>query len=265
MSAKPSKTNKRQKPFLRITKISKNFDTITALKSVSLQVKPGTIHAVLGPNGSGKTTLLRSLSGLIQPDNGSVYISDLRVTGVDITIRKKMAIVPDEDDLIDDVTPFEYLLFVAALYELDSEFAHVRIEQLLKLVELWDVRDRLCRGFSHGMRKKVQIVAALLPQAPLFVIDEPTNGLDPDVIVLLKEVLIGLKRNGHAVLLATHNLDFAQAIADDVTLLSKKVFATGSVRQILRLAKTERLENAYMQLTNKRIDYEAIKTITAHS
>lgn len=252
---------KSDKKTLVIASVSKEFGALTAVKDVSISVLPGTIHAILGPNGSGKTTLLKMISGLVVPTRGRVRVLGKEVTGNSLWVRQHIAFVPDEDDLVDDLTPREYLHFIASLYGLGQ--SDDRIEQLLALVGLEKDANRLCRAFSHGMRKKVQLCAALLPQVPLFVVDEPTNGLDPDVAILVKELLLNLKKQGYAVLLATHNLHFAQAIADDVTLLRQGVFAQGSLKQILAKAQTKDLEQAYLKLTNTELDYEAINAATA--
>lgn len=249
---------------LTVYRVSKSFGPVTALHSVSLSVRPGTIHAILGPNGSGKTTLLRIITGLVQASQGEVVIGGLNIKHNLLPARLRMAIVPDEDDLIDDLTPLEYLTFVGELYQLDASEIQARTERALKLVNLWEHRHLLLKGFSHGMKKKVQLTAALLPKADYFIIDEPTNGLDPDVIVLVREILQSLKRNGATILLATHNLAFAQAVADDVTVLKREVYAQGPLNKVLAKARTRNLETAYMKLTKQAVDYAALQSVTAY-
>ena len=258
----PSESQTRKAGVLELISISKKFGTISAIEDVNLSVSSGSIHAILGPNGSGKTTLLKIISGLVKPSAGSAMVLQKPVSNKNILwIRRHIAFVLDEDDVIDDLTPREYLRFIATLYNLPDE-SDQRIEQLLELVGMTKDANRLCRAFSHGMRKKIQLTAALLPRAPLFVIDEPTNGLDPDVAILVRELLLSLKKEGFAVLLATHNLHFAQAVVDHVTLLRGQVFAQGTLKQILRRAQTDSLETAYLKLTNTEIDYEAIHAVT---
>lgn len=249
---------------LAVKRVSKVFGPITALENVSMTVKSGTIHAVLGPNGSGKTTLLRIISGLVRPDNGHVEVSGKDIQTDILRSRLSMAIVPDEDDLIEDLTPLEYLEFVGQLYDMERSVIKERSDRALKLVGLWQQRNLLCKGFSHGMKKKVQLCSALLPKVDFFIIDEPTNGLDPDVIVLVRKILTSLKQNGATILLATHNLAFAQAVADDVTVLRKEVFAQGRLKNVLAKAHTHDLETAYMKLTKQVIDDATLQAVTAH-
>ena len=255
---------KSQQPVISLQGVTKDFGAVRALDNVSVALGCGQLLAIIGPNGSGKTTLLRSLVGLVQPDSGELAVSGLNPQTHSYEITKLVAVVPDEDDIIESLTAREYLAFIAALYEVDRTKSAELIERSLNLLGLSEVGSQLAGTFSHGMRKKLQIAGALVSGVKILIIDEPTNGLDPDMISLIQALLARLRNDGYTIIVATHQLDFAASIADSVLILRSHVYAYDSVQALLKQTNSLTLAQAYLSLTGGT-DYEtSINTFLAH-
>lgn len=200
-------------PTIRVESVTKTFGPITALNEVSLVVRPGTIHAVLGPNGAGKTTLLRLVAGLSAVDGG-----EIRTDSVDRG-STRTAYLPEEPALYDYLTAGEFLTLARHLGRRDQD--NSRRDYFLDRFELRTASGSLIKTLSAGTRRKVALAAALIQEAELIILDEPTNGLDTAAVIRLKEELGRLRDEGATVLLSTHILDFAAALCDRVTLLNR--------------------------------------------
>jgi ABC-2 type transport system ATP-binding protein len=237
-----------QPPVLHVLNGAKHFGDTTAFAQVSLTLAPGEITAVAGPNGGGKTSLLRTVVGLLEPDTSGSVLVQGRPPARDLAVRRQIGYVPDEDDLLQALTGAEYVRFVAAAYAVDPAAALDRAAAIARELDLSeaDFYYQLIAGYSHGMRKKTQLAAVLATRPKLLVIDEPTNGLDPTATIRLKAIL---KRQTHsAVLVASHHLAFAEALAGHVLLLRQTPLVSGRLAQILAGHKTGGLEKIYEEL-----------------
>jgi ABC-2 type transport system ATP-binding protein len=245
---------------LRTQSLSKSYGPVVALDDVSLRLPGSAITGVLGPNGSGKSTLFRALLGLTPPDVGSVVIADAAQPVGTSPQRRAIGYVPDSDDLYEDLTPHELARLTWRVHaRLVGEPAAMPLQRFEGLCELFDLDEylfRRCRDLSHGTRRKAQLVAALTCRPSVLVVDEPTNGLDPDQHVVLKLVLRSLAAAGATVVVSTHNLGFAQDLCDHVVLLRSHVVLAGTPQQVLARTGTESLSAAYEVLTG--LDRDAI-------
>lgn len=253
------------KKVLKMENVTKSYGEHTVVNNLSITLFEGEVFGLLGPNGSGKTTTIKSMTGLLTPDVGKITIDGLDVATDTMKIKHIIGVMPDVDELMEDLTAWEFLRFVAAIRQLPATDTDKQIEEWLRLLGIWEDRRRLLHSFSHGMRKKVQLVATLLHQPRLIILDEPTTGLDPDMIHLLKQVLQEIKRKRITVLLSTHDLFFAQQVCDRVCLIQNGMeLIQGEVKWVLKQCQAISLEESYIQLTQSQDRREQIHAILDH-
>ena len=240
---------------------------VRALDDVSVRLRPGAVTGVLGPNGSGKSTLFRVLLGLTPPDVGAVIIADVVQPRGTSRERRAIAHVPDSDELYEDLSPDELARLTwavhAGLVGAPREFPVARFDRLCDLFGLDEHAHRTSRDLSHGTRRKAQLVATLTCRPDLLVVDDPTNGLDPDQHVVLKLVLRSLAEAGATIVISTHNLGFAEDLCDHVVLLRSQVVMAGSPEQVRGRTGAATLAQAYESLTG--LDHERIQAEAAEA
>ena len=188
---------------IKTDKLTKRFGRVTAVDSLDLEVKAGEIYGFLGPNGSGKTTTIRMLTGLLEPSSGRAFICGYDIAREPAKAKALAAYVPDQPRLYGKLTAREFLFLMADLYRMPVESSRERAGELLAMFGLEERADELLEGFSHGMRQKVVLAAALIHRPRVLLMDEPTVGLDPRIARLLKDVLNELAAGG-AVFLHPH-------------------------------------------------------------
>jgi ABC-2 type transport system ATP-binding protein len=226
-------------PPLQATAVSRSYGRLAALHDFSLTIVPGQCVALVGANGSGKSTAVRTLAGLIEPTEGEV-----RIEGFDPhrepeaeRARERLALVPDNPLLYGDLTVREHLELVTVAHALAGSESDGRIDGLLDRLGLAHRSDFRPAELSRGMRQKTQLACALIRPAAVLVLDEPVVGLDPPSQALLHEILSERKAAGCAVLLTTHQLGFADGLADRGVLLAEGEIAdTGSYREVAERA-----------------------------
>jgi len=223
-------------PVLAVAGLGRRYGQLEALRRLDLEVGPGECVAVIGHNGSGKTTAVRLIAGLLDPSEGSVEVGGAAVheEPAAVEARAALALVPDTPSLYDDLTVREHLQLVAVAHGAIDSGLEERIERLLARLGLADKLDARPGTLSRGMRQKVQLACALVRPWRLLVLDEPVVGLDPASQRVLRELLLEAKRSGRAVVLTTHQLEFARGVADRAIVLSEgAVVADGPYEEIV--------------------------------
>lgn len=233
--------------------VSKSYGPIVALERVNLCVAAGSVTGLLGPNGSGKSTLFRSILGLTPIDEGSIEISGVLQPSGHSGQRRGIVSVADSDEVYADLSPRELSLmtwkFHCAVSRVKKEFPADRFRALSSMLTMDDHAHRSLGRLSHGTRRKAQLLAAILCDPDLLLVDEPTNGLDPDQHVVVQVLLRTLADRGAAILISTHNLAFAESVCDSVALLRTTVIAAGTPEQIREQTGTTSLFDAYAALS----------------
>src|SRR3954454_10613915 len=206
-------------PAIAESGLVKSFGAVRALDGIDLEAAPGTVLAVLGPNGAGKTTTVRILSTLVSPDAGSARVAGLDVVREAAQLRSRIGLAGQNAAVDENLTGLENLTMVGRLYGHRRRAAQARARELLERFGLSDAGDRVAKTYSGGMRRRLDLAAALVARPPVLFLDEPTTGLDPRSRIELWETIEALVADGTTVLLSTQYLDEADRLADRIAVI----------------------------------------------
>jgi ABC-2 type transport system ATP-binding protein len=248
---------------LAIKSMTKKFGNFTAVDDISLTVNTGEIFGFLGPNGAGKTTTIKMIAGLIKPDAGEVFINNHSLAKEPKNCKQDTGYIPDRPYLFEKLTGFEFLQFIASLYNLDPEIFSNNTAHYLKLFDLLEWQHHLIESYSHGMRQKLIISSVFMLEPPLIVVDEPMVGLDPKSARIVKELFKNHAARGTSIFLSTHSLEIAEELCDRIgIILNGSLRAIGNLEDLRLEAKTEHsgLEKIFLELTGA---YELQEVIAA--
>ena len=236
---------------IQATNLTKKYDGLLAVDNLNLQVN-NELFVFLGPNGAGKTTTIKMMTGLLKPTSGTITIEGYDLLQQPVEAKRMFGLVPDTPVLYDKLSLREFLEFIGNLYEVDRDAFNRRFDQLIDLFDLDDRVNDLIQNFSHGMKQKCILAAALIHDPKVLFLDEPTVGLDPKSARNLKDLLRGLVNKGTTVFMSTHILEIAEAMCDRVAIINNgKIVALGTMDE-LRVhskQKDQSLEEIFLELT----------------
>lgn len=240
---------------IKATNVVKTFGEVKAVRGISFAVPAGEIFAFLGPNGAGKSTTISMLTTMLRPTSGELYLNGHNVATEQDSARKSFGIVFQDPALEEELTAYENMRIHAVLYGTPKAEQKARIEELLRLVDLWERRDSYVKTYSGGMRRRLEIARGLLHHPKILFLDEPTLGLDTQTRNLLWDYVKKLSdTEGMTIFFTTHYLDEAEAVADRIAIIDHgKIIAEGTAKQLAAQTKTKSLEQAYLQLTGKEV------------
>jgi len=241
--------------------LTKMYGSFLALNGLDLRVVPGEIYGLLGPNGAGKTTTLRITAGLIEPTAGSVVVSGFDATKDPLHAKTQIGYVAEIPILYESLTPRELFEFEGSVRALAREPTDRKARQLAEAFEVASAFDTPIATLSMGTKQKVAIIAALIHQPPVLLLDEPLNSLDARSSKILKEILSLHVQRGGAVLFSTHVMEIAQRLCSRIGIISGgKIVAEGDLDQLRARAgeKDATLEEVFMKLTNEASEVENI-------
>ncbi len=233
--------------------LQKKIGNVTVVDALNLQVEPGDILGFLGPSGAGKTTTVKMLTCMVPPTSGSAAVAGFDVVKDSLEVRKRIGYVPENGILYETLSAKEYLDMVTKLHHMDSDYADMRIEELLRLFELLDDQHKYLNEFSKGMKQKVVIISALLSNPKVLFLDEPLNGLDADSTLVTKELLQQMAEKGRTILFCSHLLDVVEKICTRIVVINHgKIVTEGTAEDIIQETERENLEEAFAKLTSVR-------------
>ena len=234
---------------IKVTNLYKSFGEVKAVNGISFEVHDGEITGLLGPNGAGKTTTLRMLYSLLPPDEGEIRIDGLDPTSDAMAIKKTLGVVPDSRGLYTRMTARENIAYYGQLHGMPGELINRRIDELVKTLDMTDFIDRRTEGFSQGQRVKVAIARAMVHNPQTVLLDEPSNGLDVMSTRALRRYILGLKADGHSVILSTHIMQEVAALCDRIIIIADgRIAADGTAEELMEKSGCDSLEDAFVSL-----------------
>jgi ABC-2 type transport system ATP-binding protein len=239
-------------PVLEMRAVTKTFGELVAVNNLTLRINPGEIYGLIGPNGSGKTTTLNMITGLYRPSSGIITVSGYDVQKKSTGARKHVGFVPDNPSAYDQLTGREFLRFVGELYSLERTEREQKINDLLEQYEISDLANGLYGNYSRGTKQKISLIAALLHEPSLLLIDEPMVGLDPSSARITLHLLRQFADRGGAVMVSAHTLPVAEELCTRFGVLAAgQLVGEGERSILLRQARLEEgsLEDIYVALT----------------
>jgi len=220
-------------PTVVLEHVSKRFGQKQAVADLSLRLQPGEVFAFLGPNGAGKTTTLKITTGLLRSDTGEVRVCGYSMRGDGRRAKQYIAYVPDQPFLYDKLTGREFIYFARDMYAVPRGPADRRLEQLSERLDMGGFLDQLTESYSHGMKQKVALAAAMIHEPRLLIVDEPIIGLDPRTIRVVKEMFREIAGRGGTVFLCTHTLDIVETLADRIGIIHQgRLIALGTLQEL---------------------------------
>jgi ABC-2 type transport system ATP-binding protein len=243
--------------WLRISAVTKRYGDKTVVSELSLTVEPGMVASLVGPNGCGKTTTLGMIAGLRTPDEGRISVLGYYTDVSPLEARRNLGFVPDTPGGFEHLNVREYIDLYRNLYRQPRARYEERAQVVLEAFGLLEYDETNLGELSHGIRRKVAMTAALSLNVPTILIDEPTVGLDPESVVVLRRLLKHIGRSGSAVLLATQDLAFAERLCDRLFLIHNgRLVADGDPASLLEHYRADSVEEAFLAVTGigRRID-----------
>ncbi len=218
---------------LKIEHLTKKYGDFKAVDDLSLHIAPGEIYGFIGHNGAGKTTTLKSVVGILQFDNGEIYIDGTSITADPLKCKKEIAYIPDNPDIYEFMTGIKYLNFVADIFGVSAADRQEKIRKYAEIFELSSDLAQPISTYSHGMKQKLAIISAWIHSPKLIIMDEPFVGLDPKAAHLLKGMMREICDNGRAIFFSTHVLEVAEKLCDKIAIIKEgKLVRSGTMEEV---------------------------------
>src|SRR3989339_2146316 len=243
---------------IQVKNLVKKFDELIAVDAVDFNVEKGEIFAFLGPNGAGKTTTIKMLTTLLQPPSGEILVNNYNPVDNAYDVRCSFGIVFQDPSLDDELTAYENMEFHGVIYKIPKETRRKRMEELLKIVELWDRKGDFVKNFSGGMKRRLEIARGLLHHPKVLFLDEPTLGLDPQTRNHIWNYIQNLNSQEKiTIFFTTHYMEEAAKVANRIAIIDHgKIVAQGTTKELKEQTQTNSLEDAFLALTGKTIRAE---------
>ena len=233
--------------------LSKFYGSVPAVQNVSFSLEPGQVLGYLGPNGSGKSTTVKVLTGLLEPSRGQVTFGGEEIREDLVAYRKRLGYVPEDANLYPYLTGEEYLDMIGTLRSMPVSQKTPRISALLELFSLWPHRQIALGSYSKGMRQRILLIAALMDNPDVLILDEPLSGLDVTSALIFKNLVQALSAKGKAVFFCSHVLEVVEKICSQLIILRKgQVIAYGSTAEVSQSIGQSSLEGTFLQLVEDR-------------
>jgi len=245
---------------IQLINLTKHYGKLAAVHELNLQVSSGEIFGFLGPNGAGKTTTIRTMMGILKPTSGQILLGEYDVIKEPEKAKAISGFIPDRPFIYEKLSGNEFLAFVGKLHRIENKRLETRIAELLDHLELTPWKDELVESYSHGMKQRLVVCAALIHEPRILIIDEPMVGMDPKGARTLKDLFRSLAANGTTVFLSTHSISVAEEICHRIGIIQKgRLIACGAMPDIHRQSSGNNglngnLESVFLELTRENED-----------
>jgi ABC-2 type transport system ATP-binding protein len=232
--------------------LTKTYGTVRAVDDLSLSIRKGELFGFIGPNGAGKTTTIRMIGGLLAPASGTVLIDGIDMGKDPVRAKMKIGLIPDRPFLYEKLTGLEFMRFMGEFYGVTDGRFSAGVEKWLSIFGLSERRHELIEAYSHGMKQRLIMAAALLHDPEVLVVDEPMVGLDPKGIKMVRDLFRDLAGAGTTLFMSTHTLKLAEDLCDRIGIIHRgTLIAVGSMTEIKAMVRegAADLEDAFFQLT----------------
>lgn len=239
-------------PIIELKNVHKSFGQTLVLKGINLSIHAGQVIGYIGPNGAGKSTTVKILCGLISDYEGEVFVGGINLKEDPIAAKRIIGYVPELAELYDVLTPIEFLELMATLYELPKDISDARIKKILIAFGLEANMGQRMDSFSKGMKQKVLIASGILHNPSIIILDEPLSGLDANSVIIIKDLIFKLAKEGKTVFYCSHMMDIVEKVSDRIILINEgNVVADGSFTELQKQQGNESLEKIFAHLTAK--------------
>lgn len=238
-------------PLIEIRNLSKSYGEKWVLKKLNLDIYPGQVIGYIGPNGAGKSTTVKILTGLIPGFSGEVLIGGMSMKDNPQEIKKLIGYVPENAEIYDVLTPTEYLDFIGKLYGMEEALLQERSRKLLEAFGLGAVLGDRMDTFSKGMKQKVLLIAGIIHDPKIIILDEPLSGLDANAVIMIKELILRLAKDGKTIFYCSHMMDVVEKVSDRILLINKGEIIADGTFESLKQNHSDTLERVFSKLTGR--------------
>ena len=244
-------TMNQQEAIIQIDGLQKHYDDKKVLKGIDMRIFPGEVIGYIGPNGAGKSTTVKILTGLITDFEGTVKVAGKDLRQDALAIKAMIGYVPEHAELYDVLSPLEYLDFIGKLYEMEESLIAERATRLLSALGLGEQLHKRMDSFSKGMKQKVLLASGIIHNPRILILDEPLSGLDANAVILVKELIARMAKEGKTIFYCSHMMDVVEKVSNRIMLINEgAIVANGSFEQ-LKTEHGDSLEHIFAKLTGQ--------------
>lgn len=236
---------------IKLNGISKTYgkSDVKAVDFLRLEINDGEIFGFLGPNGAGKSTTIKMITGILAPDEGTVEINGVDISENPIKAKMDIGFVPDNHETYETLKGIEYLNFIGTMFKVENSVLQSRIKEYAEMFELTSALPNLISSYSHGMKQKLMIIAALIHEPKVWVLDEPLTGLDPQSAFKLKQLMRKHADNGNTVFFSSHVIDVVEKVCDRIAIINHGKLVVVDTLEKIKKNKDVSLENLFLTVT----------------
>lgn len=239
---------------IQLTNVSKSYAKSgkMAVKDLSLEIRDGEIFGFLGPNGAGKSTTIKMITGILSPDCGTIEVNGINMAEDPIAVKSAIGFVPDNHETYETLKGIEYLNFVGTMYNVETNVLKKRIDEYAQMFEMSDALPSMISSYSHGMKQKLMVIAALIHQPKVWILDEPLTGLDPQSAFQLKQLMRKYADEGNTVFFSSHVIDVVEKVCDRIGIINHGELVAVDTLDNIRANEKVSLESIFLTLTAER-------------